>query len=71
MLELKQLRLHPSRFRDALLKQNADSTAAWLDTVTDTSFFSLRNFAAGLKQEWPALQAACSSKYSNGPLRGR
>ena len=44
--------------------------AAWLYTVTDTSFISLRNFAAGLKQEWPALQAACSNKHSNGPTEG-
>lgn len=70
MPELKQLRMKAIGFRNALLKRNADGMAAWLEAVTDTPFTSLRNFAAGLKLEWPALKAACSSEYSNGPTEG-
>ena len=70
MPELKQLRRQAIGFRNALLKRNADGMAAWLNKVTDTPFISLRNFAAGLQLEWPALQAACLSEYSNGPTEG-
>lgn len=70
MPELQQLRAEAIRYREALLHQGAESMRHWLDAVADTPFTSLRYFAIGLEQEWPALEAACSSPLSNGPTEG-
>ena len=70
MPELKQLRAEAVRYREALLHRGAESMRRWLDAAADTPFTSLRHFAIGLEQEWPALEATCSSPLSNGPTEG-
>ena len=44
--------------------------ATWSTDVEASDFTSLKNFAAGLRKEWDALMAACSSPFSNGPTEG-
>jgi transposase len=68
--ELAQLRADACQFREALLGKKPDKMKAWLDMAAEAAFISLCNFAVGLKREWSALKAACSSSYSNGPTEG-
>lgn len=59
-----------ARFKTALLQQQPDKMATWSTDVEASDFTALKNFVAGLRKEWDALIAACSSAYSNGPTEG-
>lgn len=59
-----------ARFKTALLQQQPDKMVTWSTDVEASDFTSLKNFVAGLRKEWDALIAACSSAYSNGPTEG-
>lgn len=68
--QLGQLVALTARFKSALLQQQPDQMATWSTDVEASDFTSLKNFAAGLRKEWDALMAACSSPFSNGPTEG-
>lgn len=67
---LGQLVAFAAHFRIALLQRQPAKMATWSTDVEASDFTALRNFAAGLRKEWDALIAACSSAYSNGPTEG-
>jgi len=67
---LKQLKSFAATFRTALLRKRPEEMAEWFAKLDLSDLDSLKNFAAGLRKEWDALLAACSSSYSNGPTEG-
>lgn len=42
----------------------------WLQAAEDSGVRELRNFATGLRADYPAVAAGLSSKWSNGPTEG-
>lgn len=55
----------------AMMKErNAQLLAAWLQACLTSGVSDLASFAEGLEKEKPALQAAFTLSYSNGPVEG-
>jgi transposase len=55
----------------ALLRErDQEALASWLDRAADGEVAEFREFAAGLVQDRPAVDAALSSTWSNGQVEG-
>ncbi|WP_157449095.1 transposase [Deinococcus peraridilitoris] len=54
----------------ALLERTPELLGSWRDEVEQSGLKSLQAFVDGLRYEWSALVAACSTSWSNGPTEG-
>jgi transposase len=57
-----------TEFAALLREKRKDELSAWRDRATQSP---LASFAAGLRRDWPAVQAACSSPWSQGQVEGQ
>ena len=57
-------------FLSLLNKQHGEQVESWIATCSCCGIAELEAFAFGLQREVPALIAACSMPYSNGPTEG-
>jgi Transposase len=59
------------RFFRMVRKRNAEPLDSWLEECLSSGVPDLQTFAEGLKREYPALRAALTFSYSNGPVEGQ
>jgi transposase len=53
-----------------LKKQQGERVEGWIGACCTCGISELEGFAFGLQRELPAMVAACSLPYSNGPTEG-
>jgi transposase len=58
------------QFLSLLKKQQGAQVEGWIGTCSSFGISELEAFAFGLQREVPAIVAACSMPYSNGPTEG-
>jgi transposase len=57
-----------TEFAALLRGKRKDELSAWMERAANSP---LASFAAGLRRDWPAVQAACSSPWSQGQVEGQ
>jgi transposase len=78
-LLLRARQLHPhldlatslaQQFTTLLRSRNPHRLDSWLQQVEASGLPSLRGFASGIRRDYPAVEAALSYAWSNGPVQG-
>jgi len=67
---LATLATHTETFAQMVRKRAAERLDPWLAGVLASPWRELKRFAQGLRQDYAAVQAALTSRYSNGPTEG-
>ena len=67
---LATLGSHTEAFAQMVRERAADRLDAWVAGVLASPWRELKRFAQGLRQDYAAVKAALSSRYSNGPTEG-
>ena len=68
--DLIRLRAMAEGFRTALESGQPPLLKAWMKDVQNDAFPSIARFAGGLNRDWPAVAAAVTLPWSNGPVEG-
>jgi len=66
--DLLRLRAMAEGFRPALESGKPPLLKAWMNEVQNDTFPSIARFAGGLTRDWPAVAAAVTLPWSNGPV---
>jgi hypothetical protein len=67
---LATLATHTETFAQMVRERAAERLDPWLAGVLASPWCELKRFAQGLRQDYAAVQAALTSRYSNGPTEG-
>ena len=67
---LATLASHTEAFAQMVRERAADRLDPWMAGVLASPCRELKRFAQGLRQDYAAVQAALTSRYSNGPTEG-
>jgi transposase len=57
-------------FASLIRQQKADELESWMEQAEKSGYRVWKNFAAGIKQDWEAVRAALTYRWSNGPTEG-
>jgi transposase len=69
-LLLATLARHTEAFAQMVRERTADQLDPWVEDVLASPWRELKRFARGLRQDYAAVKAALTSRYSNGPTEG-
>jgi len=67
---LATLATHTEAFARMVRERAAERLEPWLEGVLASPWRELKRFAQGLRQDYAAVKAALTSRYSNGPTEG-
>jgi transposase len=67
---LATLATHTEAFARMGRERAAERLEPWLEGVLASPWRELKRFAQGLRQDYAAVKAALTSRYSNGPTEG-
>ena len=67
---LATLASHTEAFAQMVRQRAAERLDAWMAGVLASPCHELKRFAQGLRQDYAAVKAALTSRYSNGPTEG-
>lgn len=59
------------QFKEMTNKLKAEQLDPWIEKAKTSGIVALENFAAGLKNDYDAVKAAVSLKWSNGQVEGQ
>jgi len=67
---LATLATHTEAFAQMVRERAAERLEPWFEGVLASPWRELKRFARGLRQDYAAVKAALTSRYSNGPTEG-